>query len=101
MARKLIKQLPPLGVVAFLFPKREFYDTHLVNIRFRVYLERGELRMDWRRVGDPEWWQAPAAFKLARERNQRAEPHRYYFTTPVEVDDDEPPNPSHPRTSGD
>lgn len=107
MTKKLIYKLPPLDVAAFLFPKREFHEAGMLPLRFRAYVERGQTKVEFRRFGDTEWVPCGPGVGIAIRANQKSGVQRYYFTEPVEIEDDppetvqQPQNPSLLRRSED
>lgn len=86
MTKRAITTLPPLDVVAFLFPGKWFRWTPMVDFVFMFERTEDGVRLMGRRRGQSEWIEMPGFlnFKVIQNHN----PQDFEFITPVEIEDD-------------
>src|SRR5690554_5635708 len=95
MTKKLITQLPPLDVAAFLFPGRWFKRTDVIDTVLRFTGPPGKTQLQIRTIGQTEWITLPEQTTKHLHEIQKYYPHLFEFVEPVEVEDDPPNTPNH------
>jgi len=89
MAKRKITVLPPLDVVAMVFPGEWFVRVDFPSLVWRIVRTKDGFEMQVRRFGEQDWQSAPESiFNFAREI-QRENPDYFQFYEPVEVEDEE------------